>query len=199
MHYVEEVKKELFKFKHLGEEITPNGALLIGRAPHVAPLAWQHSIYPTLSDPDVSKLERKLNMPIPGSYRWFLQNGSNGLDVFVAEFYLYGLRKDLGRSIEASRQPYSPDISNIDERPKNAKKSYFFIGGYKWDGSKLYIDTDSNQVHFSDRWDATSLFRWNSFEEMLLSEIKRLVKLFDENGKIVNANLYTTPVPREMA
>ncbi len=128
-----------------------------------------------------------------------MQNGSNGLNVFVGEFSLYGLRKDLGRTIEASRQPYSPDIANIYERPKNAEKSYFFIGGYKWDGSNLYIDTKTNLVHFCDRWDATSLYKWNSFEEMLVSEIKRLVKLFGENGKITDAKLYTTPVPREMA
>jgi hypothetical protein len=199
MHYFEEVKRELFKFKHLGEEITPNGALLIGRAPHVARQAWLHSIYPALSDQEVGTLERELNMPIPESYRWFLQNGSNGLGVFVSSFYLYGLRKVLGRTIEASRQPYSPDIANIDERPKNAKKSYFFIGGYDWDGSNLYIDTETNLVHFSDRWDATSLSKWNSFEEMLVSEIKRLVRLFDENGKIIDAKLYTTPVARERA
>ncbi len=199
MHYFEEVKNELFKFKHLGEEITPNGALLIGRAPHVARQAWLHSIYPTLNEQEVGTLERELNMPIPESYKWFLQHGSNGLDIFVAKFFLYGLRKDMGRTIAASRQPYSPDIANIDERPKNAKKSYFFIGGYKWDGSNLYIDTETNFVHFSDRWDSTSLFKWNSFEEMLVSEIKRLVQLFDENGKIIDAKLYTTPVPRERA
>jgi hypothetical protein len=37
MNYFEEIKKELFKFKHLGEEtVTETGALLIGRAPHIA-------------------------------------------------------------------------------------------------------------------------------------------------------------------
>lgn len=199
MNYFQEIKAELLKYARLGTETTGNGTLLIGRARHVAPLAWLHSIYPTLSDQEVGKLESELRMTIPECYRWFLQNGSNGLSVFVSRFYLYGLRKDLGRSIEASRQPYSPDISNIGERPKNAKKSLFFIGGYKWDGSNLYIDADTNQVHFSGRWDATPLLTWNSFEEMLLSEIKRLIKLFDENGRIIDAKQYTTPVPRERA
>ena len=199
MQYFEEVRTALLKYQHLGMEKSENGTLLIGRAPHVAKQAWLHSIYPTLNDQEVGKLESELNMPIPESYKSFLQNGSNGLGVFVGKFSLYGLRKDLGRTIEASRQPYSPDVANIYERPKNAKTSYFFIGGYKWDGSKLYIDTETNLVHFSDRWDATSLYKWNSFEEMLVSEIKRLVQLFDAEGKIIDAKLYTTPVAREQA
>jgi hypothetical protein len=199
MNYFEEVKIELLKYEHLGIEKCANGTWLIGQAPHVARQAWLHSIYPTLSDQEVGRLERELNMPIPDTYKWFLQNGSNGLNVFVGKFYLYGLRKDLGRTIEASRQPYSPDIANDGERPSNAKQNYFFIGGYKWDGSNLYIDTETNLVHFCDRWDATSLYKWNSFEEMLVSEIKRLIKLFDEQGKIIDAKLYTTPVARERA
>ena len=194
MNYFEDVKKELFKYKDLGEEISQNGTLLIGRAPHIAPLAWLHAIYPVLSDGDVANLEEELNTKIPEEYRFFLQHYSNGLGIFVAKFYLYGLRKDLSRSIEASRQPFSPVIANIDERAENAKPSYFFIGGYSWDGSKLYIDTETGIVHYCERWDATSLYQWNSFGEMLLSEIKRIAGLFDKNGIIINADLHTSPV-----
>lgn len=194
MNYFEEVKKELFKYKSLGEEIAQNGTLLIGRAPHVARLAWLHEIYPTLNEIDLTNLEQELKTKIPEEYRFFLQHYSNGLGIFVSKFYLYGLRKDLARSIEASRQPFSPVISNIDERAENAKTSYFFIGGYSWDGSKLYIDGETGIVHYCERWDATSLYQWNSFSEMLLSEIKRLTSLFDENGIIINKDLHTTPV-----
>ena len=194
MNYFEEVKKELFKYKNLGEEISQNGTLLIGRAPHVAELAWLHEIYPVLNDADIVNLEVELNTKIPEDYKFFLQHYSNGLGVFVSKFSLYGLRKELGRSIEASRQPFSPVISNIDERAENAKPSYFFIGTYSWDRSKLYIDAETGIVHYCDRWDATSLYQWNSFSQMLLSEIKRLTNLFDENGIIINKDLHTTPV-----
>lgn len=195
MNYFAEIKNELFEFKHLGEEtVAETGALLIGRAPHVAPQAWLHKIYPVLSNDDIAKLETDLRTTIPNEYKHFLQHCSNGLNVFVSEFSLDGLRKQLGRSIAASRQPYGLDIPNVDERPENAKDSYFFIGGYSWDGSKLYIDKETKKVHYCARWDATSLYQWNSFEEMLLSEVKRLINLFDENGVIINENLFTTPV-----
>ncbi len=195
MNYFEEIKKELFKYKRLGEETVPEtGALLIGHAPHIAREAWLHKIYPVLSNNDITSLETNLQTTIPTVYKYFLQQYSNGLNLFVAEFSLDGLRKELGRSVAASRQPFDLSIPNIDERPDNARDSYFFIGGYSWDCSKLYIDKETNKVHYCDRWDATSLYEWNSFEEMLLSEIKRLSSLFDEDGVIINKGLHTTPV-----
>ena len=65
---------------------------------------------------------------------------------------------------------------------------------YSWDGSKIYIDKETNAVHFCARWDATSLFKWASFEEMIVSEVKRFIKLFNENGVIINEDLFTTPI-----
>lgn len=194
MQYFEEVKKELYKFENLGIEKSEKGTILIGRAPHIAPKAWLHSIYPVLSEQDIITLENELNTKIPEDYKWFLLNFSNGLGVFVAKFYLYGLRKELGRTIEASRQPYSPVIANVNERPENAKDSHFFIGGYSWDGSKLYIDKETNAVHFCARWDATSLYQWDCFEEMIVSELKRITKLFDANGIVNSKGLFTTPI-----
>jgi hypothetical protein len=194
MNYFEEVKNELLKFENLGLEKSENGTILIGRAPHIAKYAWLHEIYPVLIDEDIIKLESELKTEIPSDYKSFLLKCSNGLGMFVSKFYLYGLRKELGRSIEASRQPYSIYTPNIDERPENAKESFFFIGGYRWDGSKIYIDKVTNSVHFCARWDATSLYIWNSFEEMILSETRRFTKLFNENGVIINEDLYTTPI-----
>jgi len=200
MSYFENVKEEIFKYKHLGEEEVPEtGALLIGRAPHVARLAWLHSLYPVLNNEEVLQLEQVVRTEIPESYKSFLMNASNGLSLFVDAFYLYGLRKLAGRGIAASRQPFSPDIANIDERPENAKDSYFFIGGYSWDGSKIYIDKTTNMVHYCDRWDAASLYQWPSFEEMLVSETRRICGLFDEKGVVKDPDRYTTPIKRKMA
>lgn len=199
MNYFEEVKKEILRYKHLGEETSGNGTLLIGRAPHIARLAWLHSIYPTLNEQDIDVLKSELQTDIPDPYKHFLKNCSNGLTLFVDEFNLYGLRKQLSRGIEASRQPYSPVTANIDERPKNAKDIFFFIGGYSWDGSNIYIDKTTNKVHYCDRWDATSLFEWPSFEEMLVSEVRRICSLFDEKGVVKDPDKYTTPIKRKMA
>jgi hypothetical protein len=199
MNYFEEVKNEIFKYRNLGEEKAENGTLLIGRAPHIARLAWLHSIYPTLNEQDIAALKNEVQTDIPDTYKQFLKNCSNGLTLFVRQFSLYGLRKQSGRGIEASRQPFSPVTANIDERPKNTKDSFFFIGGYSWDGSKIYIDKTTSKVHYCDRWDATSLFEWPSFEEMLVSEVRRICGLFDEKGVIKDPDKYTTPIPRKMA
>lgn len=194
MNYFEKVKRELFKFENLGIEKSVNGTLLIGRALHIAKYAWLQSIYPVLNEQEIVKLESELNIEIPKDYKWFLLNCSNGLKIFVSKFYLYGLRKNFIRTIEASRQPYSIITTNINERPKNSKESYFFIGGYSWDGSHIYIDIKTNVVHFCANGDATSLFKWDSFEEMIVSEVNRITKLFNKNGVIINEDLFTTPI-----
>lgn len=194
MNYFEEVKKELYSFEYLGLEKSELGAILIGKAPHIAPVAWLHSLYPTLTNEDLDLLEKELDTNIPKEYKDFLLNYSNGLSIFVSKFSLYGMRKELGRTIEASRQPFSLITPNTIEKPKNAKANHFFIGSYKWDGSKLYIDNETGKVHYCDRWDATSLYEWNSFAEMLVSEVKRITSLFDEKGVIMNEDLHTTPI-----
>ena len=53
-------------------------------------------------------------------------------------------------------QPFSIITANIRERPRNAADDHFFIGGYDWDGSYLYIDKRTSTVHYCDRDDATS-------------------------------------------
>ena len=94
MSYFEKVKEEIFKYEHLGEEVVPEtGALLIGRAPHVAPQAWLHSIYPVLNNEEILQLEQIVGTELPGTYKFFLMNASNGLNLFVGKFVLYGLRK----------------------------------------------------------------------------------------------------------
>jgi SMI1 / KNR4 family (SUKH-1) len=194
MNYIEKIKNELYKFEDLGLEKSENGTILIGKAIHIAPLAWLNKIYPVLNEEDILLLEKELKTEIPEDYKDFLTKFGNGLNIFVATLSLNGLRKEMGRSIEASRQPFSIITPNINERPRNAKVNYFFIGGYNWDCSKLYIDKITNKVHYCAEWDATSLYEWNSFEEMIISEIKRITNLYDEKGVILAKNKYTTPI-----
>jgi hypothetical protein len=194
MNYFEEVKKVLYKFENLGLETSLNGSILIGKAPHIAEFAWLNSVYKVLNEEDIAQLEKELETNIPTVYKSFLLKDSNGLSMFVSKFSLYGMRKEIGRTIEASRQPFSLTTPNTIERPKNAKENHFFIGGYKWDGSKLYIDKETGKVHYCGRWDATSLYEWNSFQEMLVSEAKRITNLFDDKGIILDEDVHTTPI-----
>ena len=92
-------------------------------------------------------------------------------------------------------QPYS--IIEVNkykyERPLNAEKDMFFIGGYVWDGSLIYMTPDQ-RVHFCRRHDSQSLISWDSLHSMLISEIERLYTLFDSTGLQIDPSKPTTPV-----
>ncbi|MFL9845287.1 SMI1/KNR4 family protein [Flavobacterium rhizosphaerae] len=189
-----EIKELVYKFKDLGIEKSYDNAILIGKAPFRGPMGWLNILYPPLNVEEVNVLEQHLETEIPKSYKSFLCNFTNGLNILSSTFSLYGLRRQINRNIDLNiRQPYSIITPNVYERPDNAKDSFFFIGGYNWDGSNLYIDTQTDKVHCCERWDATSKFEWNSLEEMLLSELKRLYGLFDNTGKEIDEDVKTIP------
>lgn len=107
---------------------------------------------------------------------------------------LYGYRYNYIRDMDHVWQPYS--IIEVNkykyERPLNASEDMFFIGGYEWDGSHLYMTPDQ-RVHFCRRDDSQSLIFWDSLHSMLVSEIERLYTLFDSNGLQIDDSKPTTP------
>ncbi|HEX5152216.1 MAG TPA: SMI1/KNR4 family protein [Parafilimonas sp.] len=181
-------------YSSLGEKKTENGSTLIGKAPHIAPYAWLNTIYSPLSDEQILELEKQIDVKVPDCYKSFLKI-SNGLQV-LHSLSLYGLRFNFKRTIEeAEQQPFSIITPNTLEKPKNAGKNIFYIGGYSsGDGAWLYIDLQTNIVHLCKKWKVKSLYQWSSFEVMLSSEIERLLQLFDKNGKKLNPNKNTLPI-----
>ncbi len=194
MDYFDLVLEKIFAFEHLGLKKMNNGAVIIGAAPHVAPEAYNHKIFKPLEKEDIDFLENENKTTLPKDYIEFLTTKSNGLRFFVTCFSLYGLRKQIGRDDEAMAQPFSLSDTNVWEKPKNAKPEYFFIGGYGYDGSKLYIDKITNKVHYCARRDTTSLKEWNNFEEMMISETERIFKLFDDKGVRLVTSKETLPI-----
>jgi hypothetical protein len=192
--YTKEINTLIFQFENLGIANSSDGAIMIGKAPHVGSEAWLNIIYPKLNDDEIILLEKELKTTIPEEYKLFLMNYSNGANILSSTLSLDGLRRRLNRDPkENSRQPFSILTPNIYERPDNAKESYFFIGGYQWDGSLLYIDKETNSVHCCEPDNATSKKQWASFEEMLLSELERLYQFFDKNGVEIDEDLSTLP------
>lgn len=188
--------KLIERYNHLGVEYVPEtGATLIGRAPHIGSQAWLNSMYETLSEGDVTVMEKSMGRKIPAQYREFLLSCSNGLNIMNTTLCLFGHRKIAGRDISASRQPF--DLVTLNkyksERPKNATPDLFFIGGYDWDGSQIYL-TDNGKVHFCSPNDCTSLKSWDSLDDFLKSEITRIHSLFDDNGVELDENVPTLPV-----
>jgi hypothetical protein len=143
---------------------------------------------------EIDELEKSLGAMIPFSYKDFLYLFSNGLTVMTDSLYLYGKRRSYNRSsIEFVRQPYDIIAFNQYEIPQNASKEMFFIGGYNWDSSHLYMLPDQT-VHYCRRYDATSLLAWDSLPIMLEEEIGRLYSLFDSNGVQIDDTIPTTPI-----
>lgn len=194
MDYFDIILEHVLPFKKNGFNEFNNGAKLFGRAAHIAPEAYSHELFKVLNEKDISVLESEIESIIPEEYKYFLLNKTNGLRFFITNFSLYGLRKQLGRDLEAAAQPFDLQTPNTIEKPKNAKEEHFFIGGYGYDGSKLYIDKMTGKVHFCKRRDATSLHEWDSFEKMIIQETNRIFKLFDNKGVRLVSGKETLPI-----
>ena len=182
------------RFSHLGVSHSKNGALLIGKAPHIAEYAWLNIMYPCITEAEVCDLEKKLGCAIPKVYKDFLMNVSNGLNVMNCTLALHGCRMSYNRADFESRYPFNIEDVQKSERPKNATPEMFFFASYNYDCSKLYLNISDNKIYYCDRYDATPLKSWDSLSAMLTSEIERIFGLFDADGRISNRMAPTTPV-----
>ena len=189
-----EIKELILKFSFLGiEESKSTGALLIGRAPHIAESAWLNRLYSPIDKNEIIKMEDGISKKIPTSYVDFLTNFSNGLNILGDTLCLFGYRSNYVRTVDFSWQPYSLISFNKYDKPRNSTGEMLFIGSYDWDGSLLYMTTDE-KVHFCNRDDSTSLFIWDSLSSMLISELKRIYNNFDSSGIQIDDTQATTPI-----
>lgn len=191
-----ELENLLMRFSHLGVTHSKNGALMIGKAPHIAEFAWLNVMYPCITEAEVCDLEKKLGCAIPEVYRNFLMNVSNGFDIMNCTLALHGCRTSYNRSDLDSWYPFSLEDIQKNERPKNATQEMFFFASYNYDCSKLYLNTSDNKIYYCDRYDTTPLKSWDSLSDMITSEIERIFGLFDADGRISNRMAPTTPVVR---
>ena len=182
------------RFSHLGVTHSKNGALLIGKAPHIAEYAWLNVMYPCATETEIYDLEKRLGCAIPKVYKDFLMNVSNGFDIMNCTLALHGCRTSYNRSDLDSWYPFNLEDIQKYERPKNATQEMFFFASYNYDCSKLYLNTSDNKIYYCDRHDATPLKSWDSLSAMLTSEIERIFGLFDADGRISNRMAPTTPV-----
>ncbi len=189
-----DLEKLLMRFSHLGVTHLKNGALLIGKAPHIAEYAWLNVMYPCATETEIYDLEKRLGCAIPKVYKDFLMNVSNGLNVMNCTLALHGCRMSYNRADFESRYPFNIEDVQKYERPKNATQEMFFFASYNYDCSKLYLNTSDNKIYYCDRYDATPLKSWDSLSDMITSEIERIFSLFDTDGRIFNRMAPTTPV-----
>lgn len=194
MDWIDLKEEYIIPYKVLGVIEYPNGTIKYGHFPEVAPKAYLITVFAPIGSKEIKIVESALSKDIPLEYARFLSACSNGLNLFITCFSLYGYMEKIDRRSDAIPMPFSLEMLNRYERPRNSKDSFFFIGGYNCDGSKLYIDIETGKVHYCKRNNSTSLYCWESFDAMLISEMKRLTSLFDEAGRIKVPYEQTLPV-----
>ena len=192
MEYISHIQALIEEQKALGAVEEERGSRY-GHIPQIAPEAYNIYTFAPLTDEQLALLERVLNREVPKQYRTFLTHVSNGMHIFSRCLNLYGLQGVLDRRGDF-QGPFDLSIPNVYERPSNADASCFFIGGYSYDVSKLYMRSGSQKVFYCPRWDITPLKEWNSFSEMLIEEIQRLRSLHGADGMLKSTRRSTLPI-----
>jgi SMI1 / KNR4 family (SUKH-1) len=167
-------------------------ANLIGKAPHIGKEAWLHAIYKPITDKEVSEIKAHLCIEMPKVYENFLKV-CNGFSIYGTTLSLYGYKHNYIRDLENIWQPFDIVNANNRERPIDAESNHFFFGSYDWDGSKMYINTNTLKIYRCLRECIKPLNEWENFNDMLQSEANRFKKLFDEKGIEINENVPTIP------
>ena len=192
MEYVKYIQALIEEQKALGA-VEGEVVSKYGHIPQLAPEAYNIYTFASLTDEQLALLEQNIGREIPCQYRTFLTNVSNGLHIFHRCLSLEGLQGSINRKL-GIQGPFDLSIPNVYERPSNADASCFFIGGYSYDASKLYMKDDSDKVYYCARRDATPLKEWNSFSEMLIEEIQRLKSLHGADGMLQVPREETLPI-----
>lgn len=175
--------------KSFGYKALSTGVRLFGHVSHVAPDAWFHVVYPGLDETQLLELETRLGRTLPTSYRDFLRV-ANGISLYSGSLTLDGLRTSYVR--EGAWQPFALELANTVERPKATPETHVCIGGYRYDGSRLVIDSESGKVFRCPRRSAALILNeWPGFWEMLQAETERLASYFDPQGRRINTDPIT--------
>ena len=164
-----------------------------GHIPQLGPEAYNIYTFAPLTEERLALVEQNIGREIPCQYRTFLTHVSNGMHIFHRCLSLLGLQGVLDRRGDF-QGPFDLSIPNVYERPSNADASCFFIGGYSYDASNLYMRSGSQKVFYCPRWDITPLKEWNSFSEMLIEEIQRLRSLHGADGMLQVPREETLPI-----
>ncbi len=192
MEYVRYIQALIEEQKALGaveEEVVSR----YGHIPQLAPEAYNIYTFAPLTEEKLALVEQNIGREIPCQYRTFLINVSNGMHIFHRCLNLDGLQGSINRDL-GIQGPFDLSDTNVYERPSNADASCFFIGGYSYDSSNLYMRYGSQKVFYCPRWDITPLKEWNSFSEMLIEEIQRLRSLHGADGMLQVPREETLPI-----
>jgi hypothetical protein len=192
MEYLSKVMAIVRRAEAFGVQKLLDGTLLVGHVPQVAEDAWLHQIFAPLDERGLNEMNAALGRNIPKDLQEFYRH-CNGFNLYTCSLAIYGLRQSYARTSRFTWQPFSIVTPNTLERPSDAKESFLFFGGYSFDGSLLYLDTDTGKVHRCFRSNSKSINQWNCFGDMLVTETIRIGLMFDDHGQQLNQAEPTTP------
>ena len=173
----------LSRWTPLGMQVQKNGTRLIGRVPHVAPVAWLHEVYRGLDTEELEVLEQRLGARLPDDYRSFLAI-ANGLNAFSDRLKLFGAPRGGSRMSLATREPYDLALETLHTRATPDLLCFggiaddFLYGRWRADGMGEVLRCPKSQL-------SQPTHRWPSFWQMLEAEVGRLASEFDLQGRRV--------------
>lgn len=176
----------------LGARTLANGTRLVGRVPHVGSDAWLHVLFAGLNESQIDSVETLVGRVLPDEYRWLLHR-VNGFALFSGALFVTGLRTGYARAGDQAWQPFSIQDANLLERPRDAQAGSVFVGGYKADGSMIYLTPPDPPVFRCARDSASPLNVWPSFMQMVVEEANRLASHFDASGRRRDPRTSTAP------
>lgn len=191
MHYLTYIEKLIEEQANYGK-IENALSSKYGHLPHIAPEAYSIITFAPVDTEQIAFIEKSLNREIPEPYKAFLSIVSNGIHIFHRCLNLYGFQGAIDRS--NGDRPFDLSIPNLYERPQNASDKHFFIGGYSYDGSLLYMSSESEKVFYCARRDANPIKAWDSFSDMLIEEILRLRTIHSPEGILQATRKQTLPI-----
>jgi hypothetical protein len=165
-------------YKNLGYKTLTDGTELFGNDQNIAPQAWLQQIYPPLTKTEIAEIEDLVRNILPISLVNFYGE-MNGFSVFIRKISIYGLRKDFSSKIESSWQPFSIETENLQERPKNAKKEYIFIGSFSESGNSVYMDTKNEKVSVCGNDNADPIITYENLFHFILEELTDIFSIND--------------------
>ena len=197
-HFIEEIIGKLRAINNLGSKNLDNGTLLISEKYNRrdGDLAYHHVFNGALNDEQIARLEVAIERKFPPSLR-DLYKHSNGGMLFSESFSWGGLREDYSRDL-GKWLPIGLEYGNTIDRPLEGPP-----------GKERFAD-NSNQVRFGIYVEAEAevmmrldgdpkvyavpryklgpvLYEWPDLETMFISEVDRMIALYQTRGGDVTA------------
>lgn len=165
------------------------GGLQVCHVPEEGSHAYLHTLYPGLSERQLTDTEAAYDRPLPDEYRRFLA-WANGAELFghlgLNGSHIRGLGRELiDRGGVGVRQPVSLDYGNTFGLPKDAPYTAWVVGTLSgWSGQGCLLLRQDGTVTLCSPTDAIDVAAsWESFGHMLFSEFDRMAGLVDDQGR----------------